>query len=58
VYVHKRDWAGIEPAAESLRIEREEFESVTAEQIDSLIENYNSRRVKKFLRGLKKDLEL
>jgi len=58
VYVHKMDWAGIEPAAESLRIEREEFELVTTEQINSLIENYNSRRIKKFLRGLKKDLEL
>jgi len=57
VYVYKKDWAGIEPAAESLRIEREEFESVTNEQINSLIENYNSRRIKKFLKGLKKDLE-
>ncbi len=58
VYVHKRDWADIEPAVDSLRIEPEDFESVTPEQINELIENYNSRRVKKFLRGLKKDLEL
>jgi len=58
VYVNKKDWAELPPAAESLRIEREEFESVTSEDINALIENYTSRRVRKFLKGLRKDLKL
>ena len=58
VYVNKKDWAELQPAAESLRIEREEFESVTSEDINALIENYTSRRVRKFLKGLRKDLKL
>jgi predicted transcriptional regulator of viral defense system len=58
VYVHKKDWAGFKPAAESLRIEPEEFESVTTDDLDALIENYTSRRVGKFLKGLRKDLKL
>ncbi|MFA6293946.1 MAG: hypothetical protein WC637_19315 [Victivallales bacterium] len=56
VYVKKKDWAGIKPASESLRIELEEFESIALDEIDSLIENYTSQRVRKFLKGLKKDL--
>lgn len=58
VYVNKKDWAGLKPAVESLRIEPEEFESVTSEDIDTLIENYTSRRVQKFLKSLRKDLKL
>ncbi|OHB45945.1 MAG: hypothetical protein A2Y13_05325 [Planctomycetes bacterium GWC2_45_44] len=58
VYVHKKDWAGLKPVVESLRIEPEEFESVTSEDINALIENYVSRRVQKFLKGLRKDLKL
>jgi len=58
VYVNRKDWAGLKPAAESLRIEPEEFESVPSDDLDALIENYTSRQVKKFLKGLRKDLKL
>jgi len=58
VYVNKKDWACIEQAAESLRIEPEEFESVNSEDLDALIENYTSRRVRKFLKSLKGDSKL
>jgi predicted transcriptional regulator of viral defense system len=58
VYVHKKDWAGLTPVAESLRIEREEFESVTLNDIESLIDNYTSRRVQEFLKGVRKELKL
>ncbi len=58
MYVNKKDWAGLKPAAESLRIELEEFKSVTSVELDALIENYTSRRVQKFIKGLKKDLKL
>ena len=58
VYVNKKDWVGLKPVAESLRIEPEEFESITSDDFDLLIENYASRRVWKFLKGLRKDLNL
>ena len=58
VYVHKTDWAGLDPVTKSLRIERDEFDSVTKEEIDSLISNYNSSRVCNFLKALKEDLKL
>ncbi|MEN6386040.1 MAG: hypothetical protein ABFD79_12705 [Phycisphaerales bacterium] len=57
-YLYKKDWEGLKPASESLRIEPEEFESVTAEDFDMLIENYKSRRVERFLKGAKKELKL
>mgnify|MGYP000973465885 FL=1 len=56
VYVHKKDWTGLTPAAEDLRIEPDEFESVAVEEIDELIENYTSRRVVRFLKGVRKEL--
>ena len=58
VYVNKKDWAGLKPAAESLRIEPEEFKFVTSGDLDALIENYTSRQVQKFIKGLRKDLKL
>lgn len=57
VYVNKKDWAGLKPPVESLRIESEEFESITPDVFDDLIENYTSLRVRKFLKGLRKDLK-
>jgi len=56
VYVHKKDWTGLTPAAEDLRIEPDEFESIAANEIDELIENYTSRRVVRFLKGVRKEL--
>jgi len=58
VYVHKKDWAGIDPVVGSLRIEPEEFERVTRESIDGLISNYSNSRVERFLEGIGKDLSL
>lgn len=58
VYAHKRDYVGLEPVVRSLRIEQEELESVTAEELNMLIANYTSRRVQKFIKGLKRDLKL
>jgi predicted transcriptional regulator of viral defense system len=58
VYVHKKDWTGLKPITESLRVEPEEFESITADDIELVIDNYTNQRVQKFIKGLKKDLEL
>ena len=58
VYVHRKDWTGLEPIVNSLRIEPEEFENVTYDGFDMLLENYKSSRVQRFLKGLRKDLKL
>lgn len=58
VYVRKKDWTGIEPVVNSLRIEPEEFEQVTRDNLDSLINNYPNSRVKRFIEGIGKDLNL
>ena len=58
VYVHKKDWTSLKPVEESLRVDLEEFESVTWNDIELLIDNYTSRRVQKFIQGLKRDLKL
>jgi predicted transcriptional regulator of viral defense system len=58
VYVHERDWTGIEPAVSSLRIEPEELGQVPGDTLEALAGNYSSSRVKRFLEGLRKDLNL
>jgi len=58
VYVRKKDWTGIKPAVSSLRIEPQELEQVTRGTVDALSSNYSNSRVKRFLEGLRKDLNL
>ena len=58
VYVHKTDWTGIEPVVSSLRVETEELEQVSRQNIEGLIGNYSNSRVKRFLEGIRKDLYL
>jgi hypothetical protein len=58
VYVRKKDWTGIEPVIGSLRIETEDFEQVSRDSVEVLIGNYSNNRVRRFLKGLRKDLNL
>ena len=58
VYIYRKDWKGLKPIYESLRVEPEELALVTSDMLDVLLDNYISRRVLKFLRGVKKDLRL
>jgi len=58
VYVRKKDWSGIGPVVDSLRVEPEEFEQVTREILDALTSNYSNSRVKRFLEGVGKDLKI
>ena len=58
VYVYRKDWPGLGPLRDSLRIEREGLASVTRLQIDTLTRNYRSARVRRFLAGLGRDLSL
>lgn len=57
VYTYKKDWVGGSPLVKSLRIEEELLDQVRAEEAAQLAENYRSRRVRRFLRGLCKDLK-
>jgi len=58
VYVHKCDWVGLDPVLLSLRVEMEELECLSSDEFDVLTDNYNSRRVQHFCKGLRKDLKL
>ncbi len=56
VYVNKLDWDSIKPLIESLRIEKEALLSLNKDDLDKLELFYRSRRVKKFIIGVKNDL--
>ncbi len=59
VYVHKLEWTNREPLIESLRIEEDDLETLTARDFDSIQGNYRTApAVEAFLTGLKKDLKL
>ncbi len=58
VYLRKRDWRGIAPVVGNLRVDVEEFEQVTANSLEALIDNYANSRVKRLLEGIRKDLNL
>ena len=57
VYVHKQEWTSIRPVVESLRVDKGVLESVDTLMIDDLLANYPSRRVRRFVQGLRKDLK-
>jgi hypothetical protein len=54
VYAHKADWTSPAPPIESLRIEPEQLEAVRPEEIERLLANYESRRIRRFLTSLAK----
>ena len=56
VQVHRCDWRSLRPVVESLRIDEEALPGLAAGSFDSLLANTTSRRVRRFLAGLGKDL--
>lgn len=56
VAAHGLDWTGIEPLEESLRIDEENFESLSAGDFDELEGVYKSLRARRLLAGLRKEL--
>ena len=58
VSVHKCDWDSARPVVESLRVDESLLADIGADGLDQLLANYTSRRVQRFLRGLRKDLDL
>jgi len=58
VYVHKCNWDSVRPVVESLRVDESSLASLNPSSFETLIGNYPSRRVRLFLKGLRKDLQL
>ena len=56
VYIHHCDWVSSHPLRESLRIEPGSLAELTPAGFDRLLANYASRRVRRFLQGLRKDV--
>ena len=58
VYAYKKDWNGIHPLIQSLRIDEEHFAQTSGDELSEIQNNYRSRRVKTFFKGVLKDLSL
>ena len=56
VYAHKLDWTATGPVIESLRVDESSLAGINLESVETLIDNYSSLRVRRFLKGLRKDL--
>ena len=57
VYVHKCDWRSAQPIVQSLRVDPALLAELEPQAIDEMAGNYRSRRVLRFLAGLRKDLD-
>lgn len=58
VYVYKKDWRGIEPLIESLRIEADDLQNISPDTLHALRKTYRSKRIRTFIDGLMEDLHL
>jgi predicted transcriptional regulator of viral defense system len=59
VYVYKKEWTSIDPLLKSLRIDEQDLRGgVQREELLSLKENTQSRRIHAFIDGAMKDLKL
>jgi predicted transcriptional regulator of viral defense system len=56
VSVHRAEWRGVEPLIESLRLPTECIAEIEPEQCAELAANYRSRRVRRFLAGLGREV--
>ncbi|MBN1571322.1 MAG: hypothetical protein JXA73_26035 [Acidobacteria bacterium] len=56
VYAHRLDWVSAGPVIQSLRVDENLLAGINLEVVELLIDNYSSRLVRRFLKGLRKDL--
>ena len=56
VFCYKKNWKGLEPLLENLRIELDSLPMLRNEEIQLLDEYYQSARVSRFLKGVSKEL--
>ncbi|MEX2443124.1 MAG: type IV toxin-antitoxin system AbiEi family antitoxin domain-containing protein [Alkalispirochaeta sp.] len=55
VYVNRKDWGTPGPALQSLRIDPEDLAGISADDMNETMESYRSKRVLRFLSGLRKE---
>lgn len=58
VYAYRKHWRGISPLIKSLRIEQHTITQWDCDLLDEFKEVYTNYRVQRFLKGLKRDLNL
>lgn len=58
VYANGKEWRGVHPLIESLRIDEEELRAATREELEDLDRSFGSGRVSRFIRGVIGDLGL
>jgi hypothetical protein len=56
VYSHKCDWNSSRPVVESLRADESSLAGIAGGEFEALEGNYSSLRVRRFLKGLRKEL--
>ncbi|MBU1863043.1 MAG: hypothetical protein KKH94_05190 [Candidatus Omnitrophica bacterium] len=58
VYVHKKKWRSVAPLIESLRIDEDLIAQVTPEEYDSVYDNYRGERLRSFILGMRKEMQV
>lgn len=58
VYIHKCQWITLAPLEKSLRVEIDNFKTLTTQELNDFEKNYRSQRVRRFIRGVKTELGL
>ena len=56
VYAHRLNWVSAGPVIESLRVDESSLAGIEVDTLERLLANYSSRRVRRFLEGLRRDL--
>jgi hypothetical protein len=56
VYAYRRDWSSPQPVVSSLRVAEYHLDALEDEVVERLLGNYSSRRVRRFLDGLRRSL--
>lgn len=56
VYAYKKDWKGLHPLVENLRVDEEHFQSIDHRELEEIAKSFRSRRVHKFIKGVIKEL--
>ena len=56
IFCYKKDWTGLEPLEESLRINKENLPRLSEINIELLNDYYRHSRINKFLKGIQKEL--
>ncbi len=58
VYVYKKNWRGVRPLIESLRIEQDDLLALSKETLDAIMQERHGARVARFIEGLIEELKL